>query len=585
VRSALSLFETQQDPIVTHIHRFRFGLSLVLVSLFFARPAVAQLDSDVAPAKKPVPFAVGVVSSVERVFEKMDYMFDSIDRPELSDLVTTQLAAVRDLKGIDRNRPLGVLAFLKPGLFPQPAIAGFLPVDDFEEFLLTMSIGPSPPAKLPDVEQRYVLSNPGQDLYFEQIGDHVFLTNDESILDAELPDPDSYAKNLNTRYDAALQLNIGAIPSGMRTILLNFVRAAIEAEIQQKDEEPDGQYRLRKASGMSNLQFMEQLLMQGDSVTIGLDVSPRQKTAVVEIDLNARPGSQFAKYLSDSGGEISYFRPLQNDPTILSAYASWKLQRKDRDLFKEMALALKDVITHQLDTNPPEGDSVDVRVDGLFDSLADTAEAGILDGFFRFQGEQQGEVVVLAAIRVINGELASQTIGDLLQMAEAYSNSPRETEILLNVEAYRGVNFHRVTPDEPPDTPTKRTFGEDYSFYFGAGERTLWFVIGGDKAIPEARKAIDRILDPTSQRDLANTAPFRFTLNMSQWIKVWENPERERLGFRKTMSENFEKGDDRIVIDMTTRENGVRYRLQLEESFVRLLGLVITTQVLGLEAE
>jgi hypothetical protein len=99
--------------------------------------------------------------------------------------------------------------------------------------------------------------------------------------------------------------------------------------------------------------------------------------------------------------------------------------------------------------------------------------------------------------------------------------------------------------------------------------------MGGEKAIPEVRKAIDHILDPTSQQDLGNTAPFRFTLNMSNWMKIWEDPERERRGFGKTAMENFEKGDDRIVLDMTTRENGIRYRVQLEESFVRLLGLAI----------
>lgn len=551
-------------------------LALLIATVLIARPAFAQVteESDLPPAKKPVPFAIGVVSSIERVFVEMDYMFESIGHPELSDLISTQLATVRDLKGIDRNRPLGALAFLKPGIFPEPAIAGFIPVDDFEEFLLTMSIGPSQPAKVPELENRYVLANPGMDIYFEKIGDHVFLTNDETILDTELPDPTKFAKNLNTRYDAAIQLNIGAIPIGMRTVLLNFVRVSMEAQMQQQDEEPEGAYRLRKASGMSNLRFMEQLLLQGDSFTIGIDVSSKLKTAVIEIDLNALPGSQFAKYLSDSGGEISYFRPLQNDPSILSAYMSWKLQEKDAELFKEMALAGKDLIAHQLETNPPEGDPVNVRLDGLFDSLADTADSGILDGFFRFQGENQGEVVVMAAVRVVNGQLASQTIGDLLMMAQAYNPSDN-IEFQLNAEAYRGVNFHRVISDEPPDTPTKRTFGDNYSFYFGAGERTLWFVMGGDKAIPEARKAIDHILDPTSQQDLGNTAPFRFTLNMSNWMKIWEDPERERRGFGKTASENFEKGDDRIVLDMTTRENGIRYRIQLEESFVRLLGLAI----------
>ena len=37
--------------------------------------------------------------------------------------------------------------------------------------------------------------------------------------------------------------------------------------------------------------------------------------------------------------------------------------------------------------------------------------------------------------------------------------------------------------------------------------------------------------------------------------------------------ENFEQGDDQISVEMTTRENGIRYRIRLEEGFVRILGL------------
>jgi hypothetical protein len=62
---------------------------------------------------------------------------------------------------------------------------------------------------------------------------------------------------------------------------------------------------------------------------------------------------------------------------------------------------------------------------------------------------------------------------------------------------------------------------------------------------------------------------------MSQWMAIFENPERERRGFGKKMAETFEAGDDKIIADMTPRENGIRYRIRFEEGFVKLVGLAL----------
>jgi hypothetical protein len=575
---------------VTIIKYYRVWLVAMICLIGFAPIVQAQTDQSSTETEeeepltyeKPVPIAVAMVSGVDRGFAELEYIFEAIEHPELLDLFSASLANVRDLKGIDRTRPVGVMIFLKPGLFPQPAFAGFIPCDDFDEFLETMGSTAMKPAKVPEMEGRYSMQGPGQAFYFELIGEDVLLTNDEFMLDNELPDPATLTKTLSTRYDAAAQLNISSVPVGMRNVLLDFLRASMEAQMQQRDEEPEGQWRVRKASIANNLRFLEQLALQGDSLTVGLDVSKELRKAVIEVDLNARPGSDFAKYLSDSGGVTSYFRVLQDDPAILSAYMSWQLQKEDAKNFKEMAIGIRQIIEHQREQAlenpdaPAEQKTVyednPVRLEGLFDCLADTAEAGILDGFFRFQGSEPGETVILAAVRVVNGARAAQTIGDLIQLANAQDSD--NTEIQLNYDTYQGVTFHRIQPTRKP-AGMERTFGENVAFHFGAGERTLWFVMGGDKAMPAAHDAIDQILDPGSQPIVSNTAPFRFTLNMSQWMSLWDDPERERQGFRKQAAETFEQGADRIIADMTPKDNGVRYRIRFEEGFVKLIGIAL----------
>ena len=244
---------------------------------------------------------------------------------------------------------------------------------------------------------------------------------------------------------------------------------------------------------------------------------------------------------------------------------------------KEIALGLQQAIQYGVEeeANLPDGQQVQLRLDGLFDCLADTAEAGTLDAFARMQPTATGESVVMASIRVINGTTAALTIADLLELFN--TNEGGDIDFQLNVDSYRGVNFHRLTPgDSDRDEGSRRIFGDEWSFYFGAGERTLWFVMGGDQALPAAHDAIDKILDPAAQQSLPDSAPFRFSMTMSEWIALFENPDRERRGFGKVMAETLEAGDDRIIADMTPKENGIRYRIRFEEGFVRLIGLALS---------
>jgi hypothetical protein len=564
---------------VTTFHQQRLWIIAFACVVLAPISLFAQSDEiEEGEVPKPVPIGLVVFSGINRGFEEFDYIFETIERPELTDIISASLSNLNDLKGIDQDRPLGVMAFLKPGsgfnIFPTLGFVGFLPCENFEDVLTTFGATGMQVAKVPLSEVRYSMKGPGQDLYFEKIGEEILITNDETLLDAELPDPVALTKTLSTRYDVGAQVNIKNVPIGMRKILLQFFRSQMEIQMQRRDEEPEGPWRMRKASLANNLHFVEQLATQGDSLTIGLDVSKELKKAVIEIDLNAKPGSQFAKYLGDSGGVTSYFRVLQDDPSIISAYMSWELQKADALNLKEIALGLQQSLEYSiLEENPvPEGEAPQLRLGGLFECLAETAEAGTLDAFGRMQQTATGESVVMVSIRVINGTTASVSISDLLQYMDDQDSDNQE--IQLNADSYRGVNFHRVTPTDQ-DAGSIRVFGENWSMYFGSGERTLWFVMGGEEAIPTVHAAIDQILDPASQKTLPDAAPFRFTLNMSQWMSIFENPERERQGFGKKVAETFEAGDDKIIADMTPRENGIRYRIRFEEGFVKLVGLAV----------
>ncbi len=103
-------------------------LLLALAGTAYAQEPAGDAAED-APFAGP-PVAVANVASVERVLEDIDYLFGSVERKDMSDVVSGLLGNLGDLKGLDRGKPFGVMVFLKPGIVPQPLPIGYFPVTD-----------------------------------------------------------------------------------------------------------------------------------------------------------------------------------------------------------------------------------------------------------------------------------------------------------------------------------------------------------------------------------------------------------------------------------------------------------------------
>ncbi len=104
-------------------------LAIVVTAVLFAPtlcraqdPAQAPVQEPAAePKAPPVPFAVINISSVDRLFKDTEFMFRSINRPDVYEFFLSLVAGrANDLKGIDRSKPMGVMLFLEPGFPPKP---------------------------------------------------------------------------------------------------------------------------------------------------------------------------------------------------------------------------------------------------------------------------------------------------------------------------------------------------------------------------------------------------------------------------------------------------------------------------------
>jgi hypothetical protein len=150
--------------------------------------------------------------------------------------------------------------------------------------------------------------------------------------------------------------------------------------------------------------------------------------------------------------------------------------------------------------------------------------------------------------------------------------------IELNLETHQGVTIHRIQGrnSSPEDL---RVYGGRPSVYLGTSSRYAWFGYGGEEALTTLKNAIDHMATATpEERNNTTLAPFQVVFHVSPWLDL---PQPEDAGegrqrFRELTEEAFEADNDALRVDVRPTETGMRFRIQVDEGFLRLMALGIS---------
>ncbi len=548
---------------------FLISTAAILVSVVPAGSRVAFSADDAAEAQEtlPNPLVVINVASVERLLTDMDYMFAAAERPELSEAAGGALSNVNDLKGLARDKPFGLMLFLRPGLPPQPVPIGFLPVKSIDDLLKTASLGPLVAKKVEGKAGRYELVGPNRTFHARLQSGYAFVGQTADLLDREFPDPVQFTKRMTAAYDIAVRLDLKTLPRGFKDVFLNFLKIRSAAELQRRDDEPEARFRLRKARGDSDMQFMEQLLTQADDITLGIDASEEKKTAALEFVINAAEDSEFATYLKEIGGKHSHFAGLFEHKAALTLSASWVMAEREKKLLNEALDVAETAVSERLGRE----DEKDGPIQSLFGALNETAKRGHVDFVAQFVGKMEDKFALVGGLKIANADAAGTALTQILQRLQ---DNPDVANLKLNVDTHNGVAIHRIEGKtiRPQD---ERLYGGHPGLFVGAGSNAIWFAVGGDKALPELKKSMDTVAK-TSDRtaDRNPDAPFQLNANFNNWLGF--DPNAGRRG--EIAKKAFSPGGDAIQVDFRPTDKGARLRIEMQEGFVRMVGYAIAGQ-------
>jgi len=529
-----------------------------------AQDNAADDPADTTDKSAAVPLVIINVASIDRLLGDVKYLFEVAGQPEINQTIDNGLAGVNNLKGVDRKKPLGVMIFLAPGFPPSPIPVGYVPVANIDELTQTIGGGGATTLKPVDGEaDRYELVGQRGTQQILLRGGYAFISQNAENLDQKFLDPAKLTSGLSARHDLAVTLRLDTVPEAVKTTLLGVLRAQFNANMQQRDDEPDGPYQLRRANESNTLEFIELLLSEGNRITLGINASKENKDAILEFQFEAKPDGNWAKALAKIDSRPSYFAPLLDEKAPLSFSLSWKMDDREQGNMTEFLRVLEPQITAQLEPVAP-------AVRSLFAALNKTAETGHADAFFQYKVMPPERMALYGGLRIEEGQKLSLAVRSILAQLK---QNPDVGDLELDVDAHKGVSFHRIGGRAQAVSPAnQRIYGGTPSVYIGTGPKVVWFSLGDSSSLDATKTAIDDLA--TARATVGKQkrgVPFQFVLNMASWL---DKMDAERP-FTKLAREAFTGGKDRLQVDIRPSDNGMRIQLKVEEGFLKLLGSAI----------
>ncbi len=315
---------------------------------------------------------------------------------------------------------------------------------------------------------------------------------------------------------------------------------------------------------MNNQKTIEAIVKDGQSFTLGLDASQETKSIVVELEMKARPDSSFAKDLKKFPGKPTAFANVYSENVPLAATGSWNLQKDDKKVFSELVKALDAGLTEamtkqNLDPTP---------VAGIVKSLQSTVNSGAVDFFLQFVGEPPGKFVLLGGLKI---DLAGDFAAGLLGVLQQLSKLPQIAELEINADSHNGMSLHRLLAKGDGGQGEQRLYGGMPALYIGAGRGAVWFALGREGAAEKLKAAIAQVETvPAQPIPPDKIAPFQMVMNLSSWVGL--NPDGKGP-VRAAARDAFKPDNDLLRITSRPIENGFRLKFQLDEGFIKYLGI------------
>lgn len=538
----------------------KFCMPLVLGAALLAAPApsaTAQSGDD----------ALLVVSaqSIDDLLENLDYLLEVAGVEQYGTLARMSVAPFTEV--IDKTMPMGAVALADEDDQIYPLV--FLPADDINPLLDVLEL-----VLQADIEEIndgvYQVDLNGETAFLKNQGDWVFVSNSEGALEYLPQNPEDYLSDLSQDYLVAVQGNVKNIPESYIDMAIGSIRAGMAGAMSQEPGESDEEYEFRINLIETQVEQIIEMIEQTDQITYGWAIDPEEGSIYTDFSITAVSGSALAQQLETLQGTTSNFAGfLLPDAAVtfnLSSTVSEEDAAQAADLYEGLLDRVLEEIEEEsgLDSDEDRAAAQEIVRD-LFGILADTVASGVVDGGGALMlGEES--LTAVFGLHVADGSDVEDVLHQLDELAK---DEPEYPGIVFDDDSHAGVSFH--TMEIPiPDPDARRIFGNDLLVVIGTGEDSVYFAFG-----PDSIDVLEDVIDGSIENANEEVLPFQLNVAIAPIMDFAASVgEDANLIMVAGLLEGI-RGRDHVSLALHPIEDGVTYRLEVEEGIIEAIGLAI----------
>lgn len=540
----------------------RILTSALLTGLMLFAPIAQAQNATVKP------IVTVAINRLDEIKKDIIYIASVISgQPEQTIAATVELQTGFFTQGLDQTKPIGIIGTasgITPGFY------AFVPTKNIQQLLAPLAgFG----LQLQDAgDGLLVLQTGGLDVYFNQTDTYCFISNARESVAKPPEDPAKLLDGLTDTYDLAAKLNIQAIPVAQRALAMSQIRTAMEFSLQRLPDETDAAFEARRKAAQDSFQQLQDVVDQLDSLTFGLAVDGEKKRAFFDVSMAAVDGSKLAQQFSAyelASTKLSGFLAENAAAQLSSAYV---ISPSEVGQMISALESAKSQIDAAINSDPNIPADARELIRSVVGNLMEVANGTIEDGEVDMAGSvttDGGEMKVMAAAKVANAQKLNDSFKEII--AAAQEQGEQLPDIKMDAARHGSATFHTISIPIPPfEDQAQRIFGESVDLTVGFGESHIYFGLGNGN-IAALKSAIT-----SSDKDGVDVDPLSGYLSVGSFIGFFadklDNPDV------KLLAEAIGRGNDKILMTMTSEKNGTKYHIELQEGVLRAIGTVIQLQ-------
>ncbi|MFO1003342.1 MAG: hypothetical protein U0936_23660 [Planctomycetaceae bacterium] len=341
--------------------------------------------------------------------------------------------------------------------------------------------------------------------YFRFHDGFMFESQTKGLHEMSLPSGDSLRQLDNSDVNGEVTFYPDRIPMGLRMLGWNALSTAAGAELQQRDEEPDADYAVRRSAGDAGLALIRSAMFDTEKVSTWLKLAFDDNPIQGEFRISSRNNSDLGRTLREVSSAERRFAPILNDDAAATVYLAAHLPEEWRNVVSAYLATVTEDVTNSPDHNEAE------RAAQLtwFNSFASLAEHGNVEFCAKIGWSKESGGVVYGGVQLndnpeLLAAIQAATVGDGEQNAQSEMVQLHDMPMLkMLVPADAELGHVKLT-----------------HVYLANADSCLWFAMGGENAHEIIHQSVTRCREAAGR---ISTPVFTAAVDLQRWADYPQN--------------------------------------------------------------